>query len=401
MPLKRLRWRTARRDSGLLKRAHKLSATQKTVFQTTATAQDSLLAHRTQLKRHTRNSAAAHESACRSSRVYLASAALRAAARKFVYLKGRAALNPSKVQRARSRANTRLDTQVQRTTAPDTRARGVSSLPVTRGRANLVCKPLCHQSLQSEVSTSTPFVRELSYHKWELARSAYKLAAQQRLRNGALVTAHADGASISSNRTAPIRAILQTRGKYLSLGPSRIYGPRRLREYLLVSRAAEALPNRLAFPTEASMTTGQPSKAFLTRPQDVIPHHAEAARRHGFLTQIFNRKVAQKYTASSLRDEASLSRQQRRYRELQFYRRRLKLRLPNTAITRQRRRKSGLVAFVRNSLKRPKTRAGQQRLLLPPALSLSAASKLPGTGRMISDNTLAAYERHDDAHPIF
>ena len=96
-----------------------------------------------------------------------------------------------------------------------------------------------------------------------------------------------------------------------------------------------------------------------------------------------------------------MSQEQRRYRAARICHRRPKLRLPNTEMTRRRRRKSGLVAFVRNSLKRPRTLLGHQRLLLPPVISYNAAVKFRQVGQTSFTNTLTAYETREDALPIF
>jgi len=77
---------------------------------------------------------------------------------------------------------------------------------------------------------------------------------------------------------------------------------------------------------------------------------------------------------STLLKNSLLLMQQRRQKELRFYHKRLRIRLPGTKMTRKRRRKGGLVTFVRNALKRPKTLYGQQNLLLPSATSYVAAA---------------------------
>jgi hypothetical protein len=215
-----------------------------------------------------------------------------------------------------------------------------------------------------------------------------------------MVAATPDAPTVPS-RAAPVKALLQTRGKYLALGTSRVYGPQRLREHLVGNVVTEVSPERTAVAAAVPATTGQLSAVCLVRSRGAVGRLVGTVPRPGFLTQIFNKKAAQKYTMTSLHDETFLSRQQRRYRELQFYHRRPKLRLPNTAMARHRRRKSGLVVFIRNSLKRPKTRVGCQRLFLPPVASLSVASTRLTVGHTVSESTFAAYERHDDAHPVF
>jgi len=109
----------------------------------------------------------------------------------------------------------------------------------------------------------------------------------------------------------------------------------------------------------------------------------------------------QKYNLAGLRSEVILSREQRKYRATSICHRRQRLRLPNTEITRQRRRKSGLVAFVHRSLNRPRTLLGRKHLFLPPVTTYNASIKLHQIGGSAGANTLTAYKTHKDALPIF
>lgn len=109
----------------------------------------------------------------------------------------------------------------------------------------------------------------------------------------------------------------------------------------------------------------------------------------------------QKQTVKEIQAEGLLSQQLKRYHAAQLVHRRSKLRLPNVSMTRTRRRRSGLVAFVRNSLKRPQTSRGRQQQFLPP---VNARTALKATYRRIqaaNPNAFHAYEQREDTLPLF
>lgn len=98
----------------------------------------------------------------------------------------------------------------------------------------------------------------------------------------------------------------------------------------------------------------------------------------------------------------NLLQQRLRYKELRFYRRSPTIRLPNTEITRRRRRKAGRVLFSRNTLKRPQTLRGLRNLLLPPATAYSSV-----TNNYVATHTRAARAnleplmQPEDEYPLF
>lgn len=83
-----------------------------------------------------------------------------------------------------------------------------------------------------------------------------------------------------------------------------------------------------------------------------------------------------------------LSQQQHRRRELRYYRKRPRLRLGKTRVTRRRRRKANLGLFARRSLKRPQTLAGMKNLLLPPLAAYQTAFRRAQTGVSSTDGSL-------------
>lgn len=121
----------------------------------------------------------------------------------------------------------------------------------------------------------------------------------------------------------------------------------------------------------------------------------------GFLNRALGALRTPKYTTARLSADAALTREDRRYRELQFYHNRPKMRLPQTRVTRKRRRKAGLVTFIRNSLQQPRSLLVQSRTLLPPARAYSHVTAKRAVGFAPTAASLAAYEKRDDLLPVF
>lgn len=119
-----------------------------------------------------------------------------------------------------------------------------------------------------------------------------------------------------------------------------------------------------------------------------------------FLSRI-TRTHAQKQTVKEIQAEGLLSQQLKRYHAAQLVHRRSKLRLPGVSVTRPRRRKSGLVAFVRNSLKRPQTLRGRQQQFLPPVNAYTALRAAYRQTQVTNPNTFHAYERREETSPLF
>jgi len=109
----------------------------------------------------------------------------------------------------------------------------------------------------------------------------------------------------------------------------------------------------------------------------------------------------QKQTVKEIQAEGLLSQQLKRYHAAQLVHRRSKLRLPDVSVTRIRRRKSGLVAFARNSLKRPQTLRGRQQQFLPPVNARTALKAAYRRIQAANPNALHAYEKREDTLPLF
>jgi hypothetical protein len=129
-----------------------------------------------------------------------------------------------------------------------------------------------------------------------------------------------------------------------------------------------------------SQTVYAPSLSFLSRVSQVRP---------------------QKQTVKEIQAEKLLSQKLKRYHAAQFVHRRSKLRLPGVSMTRTRRRRSGLVAFVRNSLKRPQTLRGRQQQFLPPVNAHTALKATYRRIQAINPNAFHAYEQREDTLPLF
>lgn len=104
---------------------------------------------------------------------------------------------------------------------------------------------------------------------------------------------------------------------------------------------------------------------------------------------------------AALQAALTVTQQRRRYKELRFYHRRPRIRLPGLSVTRARRRKGGFVTFAQNSLKRPQTLRGQQNLLLPPVGAYAGLVSNYSVKKQTAIHVLTASERRDDAWPQF
>ena len=232
--------------------------------------------------------------------------------------------------------------------------------------------------------------RTAKYRNWRAARSVSKLLLQRQLRRGSLLLR-----STSSNAATPARVsaqrILHASGASASLGSSRLYTAR--------------LPQASGL-AAATACTAVPVALLNLIPPSSLPRLHHQKRRpnvssFGFLGPFVTTAANQNLPYDNIRAIAQLKQQQHRYRELCFYHRRPQLRLPETKMTRSRRRKSGINTFVRNSLKRPRTLLGQQRLLLPPVNAHHVGVKTYRVGYSPRAFALAAYEHRDEVLPIF
>jgi len=227
-------------------------------------------------------------------------------------------------------------------------------------------------------------------------RAAYKLQTQRALRGGVILHSKQQK-SLDNSFTATTRFMLHSREDHRLYGSTRVFGSKSARNQLF---------RKIRLQTNGAVIV------------DTIPSATSRAVRfvarsnpmRGCSTALYNFKFlqnpdfhvsTQKHTLAEMRGEALLFQKQRRYRAFQITHRRPKLRLPGVKITRFRRRKSGLVAFTHNSLKQPRTLAGQQHQLLPPVSAYGFAIKYRHLGRGFDAHTLTAYERRHEALPVF
>lgn len=124
-------------------------------------------------------------------------------------------------------------------------------------------------------------------------------------------------------------------------------------------------------------------------------------RIYGFLNKNQQVTVRLSPPSSTLYATYALERKRLQYRELKFYNNRPRLRLPELAMTRSRKRKAGLVTFVRDSLRHTRSFLGQVRTLLPPANVYRSTAIKQSLAFSSTASTLTAYTRRDDLLPIF
>jgi hypothetical protein len=226
--------------------------------------------------------------------------------------------------------------------------------------------------------------------RWFLARQRAKLVAQQQLRYAVINDPSRPRAGAVSTG-ASVRAILQSRSRPSSSDRARSYAQRFARS-LSAARQPAATPrgHHVTAPIVAANRRAVRRGAVLKR--------RLSRQRFGFLS---NSAPARRARVAELIAHANLLREQRKYAARRILRKQPSLRLPATRVTRVRRRRSGLVAFVRNSLKQPKTLLGIQRQLLPPSLVYSAVHSQNVVGHTVPSTALRAYEHREDKLPIF
>ena len=211
------------------------------------------------------------------------------------------------------------------------------------------------------------------------ARAASSLSLQQRLCAGALSPARTSGTS----------------EKFFAIGAKTVMCPAantklfrnstlKIAEMPYTQRVISALRTEARMPAELSRFLAASQSATAIFPQ---PNFLEKVTKLAMPLQI----------STTLQSHVALTHQNRHYKELQFYHRRPRTRLPGLAVTRMRRRKGGFVTFARNSLKRPRTLAGREHLLLPPANTYSTLSVNYSVKKQVGPSVFAASPQHEDA----
>lgn len=247
--------------------------------------------------------------------------------------------------------------------------------------------------------------RESSLAALTFVRVSTRALAQRTLRRGKFVGR--EGVTATSNpRNTMSQVLLRARGQSRLFGNLRVYRTRTLQNAVvtsaLVSLAATATPVAVKAVTRTSteLTTRPRCPAESTKRKHELLVAVRARRSLRFLEQSALRGISA-HNIKELRAAAIIARERRAYREMRTYRRRPKLRLPGVAVSRTRKRHSGLATFARNSLRVPKTLLGRKRLLLPPISVYSQALKTHSIGHTPTRNTLTSYHQRVDNQPIF
>lgn len=392
---RRQNWRLARRDVFVVKRSRRYYTTKFSALGATALVQQKYRGSRAFTRRSARN--VVHKQTTKhSSRLHSSAAYLRSALRRLIRREKTCALNLGAFGRDLPQVNTRLDVRMRELrqsrgsrftalSAPTT----VTYPEVVTGGAGVA---------QPKFVDSRRLEKAKHFRGWALTRTLQKLNTQRQLRAAAVSVKSQPGARGLSG-PASAQLLLQLRGYYLSAGDTRLSVARNTNSpilpFLQVTPPAGATDTRTTTP----FTAQQRSSAFLLR--SALSKGVSYPQRAGFLTQFTGKVQGNRYVLRSLRAEAVLAQEQRRYRAAQIRHRRVKMRLPNTTLTRRRRRKSGLVAFVGNALKRPRTLAGRKHVLLPPVNTFNAAATVSGAGHTPTARTVMAYDRREDTLPIF
>jgi hypothetical protein len=327
--------------------------------------------------------------------VHSPASALRINLRRLVLRRGNLSKKPKFFAESLGR---RLDMRIRRL-APKHFSQAVS-LPAFTQEAQLRLLSAHKISATAQCTSLKSFRRTWRYRALNSARSLQKLRIQQQLRNATLPPANAGSSTLVSAPDAANRLLLRSRGRYLSAAGARLTAQRTDRQKALTGFVA-ALTTYVSAPIVAALPAQHLNNSLVKRLPRANTKQAVQSPRFGFLNKISKTIKNHKYTVRRLRAQAVLHREQRYYRAARIIHRRPQMRLPDTAVTRQRRRKSGLVAFVRNSLKRPKTLLGRKQLFLPPAAPFRSATKVFGFSHAPTRATLRAYTQRDETLPIF
>jgi hypothetical protein len=388
----RKRWRLDRRDKFSLKRARRRYRVLTRILQATAAAKKSLtsleLGFRRNLFAITRNPVAHTEVVSAAVPAAFLRTNLRQLIRRQRSLSD-ARLTPRHVNR-------RLDARLRRSSLVKKNSyHRALSLPTAKP-ALLLAAVEQGKTLAELLSHAPKQGVTRRYRRWRFARSAYKLTVQRQLRAAAVTRVPPTS---SSTAQMSVKTLLQSRGVSTLRGVLRVASARSRRNALLCKILLSA-PSILPVVADP-LALQQKAPTRLFRAQRKLSEYSPDVRSFGFLRKGRYETRDQRYNTTALSAERALHSQQRRYRELQLYRGRPKLRLPETAVTRRRRRKAGLVHFARNSLKRPRTLLGQQRLLLPPVEAYAQATTTHQYGYTPNAGTLGIYERGEDLLPVF
>jgi hypothetical protein len=220
-----------------------------------------------------------------------------------------------------------------------------------------------------------------------------KARIQRQLRNGVFFAKNSSlGQSVHAQTV--VQRILTRRGT--SAARRAIPSRNALRASVLV--AADFAP---AASTANSTRAVRTPRTVLTRARSSKKLFKPSTRVFGFLDRAVGVAASPRHVAQHLESKAALDYADKHYKELQFYHSRPKMRLPQTQVTRRRRRRAGLTTFTRNSLQPAHTVLGQVRLLLPPTTSYNRALTQRTVGFVPTTRSLMVYKRRPNALPIF
>jgi len=220
-----------------------------------------------------------------------------------------------------------------------------------------------------------------------------KARIQRQLRNGAFFAKNSLlGQSVHAQTV--VQRLLTRRGTSLA----RRAIPARNVPRVPVLAATDFAP---AASTASSARAVRTPRTVLTRTRSSKKLFKPSTRVFGFLDKAVGVAVSPRHVAQHLESRAALDRTDKHYKELQFYHNRPKMRLPQTQVTRRRRRKAGLTTFTRNSLQPAHTATGRARLLLPPTTFYNRAPTQRTVGFVPTTRSLMVYKRRPNALPIF
>jgi hypothetical protein len=230
----------------------------------------------------------------------------------------------------------------------------------------------------------------LRYRKWQAARPARQALLQRRLSAAAAIPLPVSSGLLKNTDTAQF--VLQRKGH--SAGHYAKTG-RALRNRLISGEVR--LRGSATTPSSSNVATY--SVALRRVRRKVLQKYR--ARNYGFLNKVQLGATRLKLLRATLQAASALERKRLHYRELKFYHNRPRLRLPEQIMTRSRKRKAGLVTFVRDSLQHTRTTLGQVRTLLPPSSAYSSTVTKQAQLLNLTQDTLMSYARRDDLLPIF
>jgi ribosomal protein S4 len=391
------RWRLERRDKLTVKRVCRRFPLKRTVLYRTVAARNTLHTIVSALRKTSRSASRILQHFAQKTLILNSVAYLRQSLRRLVATRKHHKLTHFKGGHTIRRSAKRLDVRL-RSALPHRR----SARRVFRGNVDqkqLFARNILQPSIHRKTRVFLPKLSGRKYAIWTSSSLLQKLSMQKALR-GATLSGSAKQLPIKAGVHAGLRALLAARIREKTVliadNTTKMLRNARITSKLLTASAVRTPETKL------------PSSAPTTLKRRTIVRGLTAKKWTpkkfaNFLNKLSASKTDQMsvFTATKAKTALLLSIRARRYKELRFYHRRPGLRLPNVTVTRRRRRKAGHVTFVQNSLKRPRTRKGQQNVLLPPVLSYTSARTGYSANTTGVFSALSAKMQHKDAWPRF